>query len=107
MILDNNLIQDSGKLKLKSIEKKNIISNPNNEIDNNINTENSKRINNNDNKRYEPFQNNNKKNLNNSMNQQRPSQSNVMNFLVNSNFFSGRNNKRELTTVSGAPSIVM
>ena len=49
-----------------------------------------------------------KKNLNNSMNQQqRPSQSNVMNFLVNSNFFTGRNNKRELTTVSGAPSLVM
>ncbi len=108
LILDNNLIQDSGKLKLKPIEKKNIISNPNNEIDNNINTENSKRINNFDNKRYDPFQNNNKKNLNNSMNQQqRPSQSNVMNFLVNSNFFTGRNNKRELTTVSGAPSLVM
>ena len=57
MILDNNLIQDSGKLKLKPIEKKNIISNPNNEIDNNINTENSKRISNNDNKRYDRFQN--------------------------------------------------
>ena len=55
MILDNNLIQDSGKLKLKPIEKKNIISNPNNEIDNNINTENSKRISNNDNKRYDIF----------------------------------------------------
>ena len=57
MILDNNLIQDSGKLKLKSIEKKNIISNPNNENDNNINTEISKRISNNDNKWYDRFQN--------------------------------------------------
>ena len=77
------------------MKKKNIISNPNNEIDNNINTENSKRISNNDNKRYDRFQN--KKNLNNSMNH--PSQSNLINFLVNSNFFTGRNNKRELITV--------
>ena len=105
LFLGNNV--QSGKIKLKPIDKNQIqTSNElilhNNKSERNIKTENIKFER--DNKRYET--NASKISLNNSQ-IHRPSQSNVMNFLVNSNFFPGRNNKKDSTIVSHAPSITM
>ena len=101
--LNNNKIH-SGKIKLKPIEN-NKTQNSNNLILNNNKTENNIKTDyikfDRDNKRYDTH--NSKISLNNSQ-IHRPSQSNVMSFLVNSNFFN-RNNKKESTIVSHAPSI--